>query len=292
MAGCKPTFIRGKGCKAQIETYGLAEHYRRIFRGLTAWDGLPEGCPEGFPQDCIFFTGGIGCKRMRGIGPVLSGISPTTLTVYGTPYDWIPQPIGMAMNLSGEFFQPTNDPCIWMGDSMANMIEPFVEILDRTLKTLNQNIIGLTQPVMVKGLPGTELPAVVMKNDILDVSTVIPSTGAGFNAEILDLKAQDHTQNLISTADWCDARILEILMSSNGVEKASGITTLETVSGVQSIIQEYDGMLARCRDFADQVNDRFRMDLSVKPGKGMESLMAGPQSEAKPQEDAEDVSEE
>lgn len=275
----KPTFIKGKGARAQLETYGLAEHYRRVFRGLTKWDGLPEGCPSNFPQDCIFFSGGVGCKRLKGIGPVLAGVEPSTLTVYATPYDWIPKPIGMAMNLNGDFFQPTNDPCCWIGESIANMIEPYIQIMDRTMKTLNTNLIALQQPIMLKGIPGAELPSMVFKNELLDTATIIPSTGAGFNAEILDLKAQDHTQNFVSTIDWCDARILEIMMSSNGVEKSSGINTLETVSGVQSIMQEYEELLERCNAFCEDANAKFGLSMSVRPGRGIEAMMSAPAGE-------------
>lgn len=275
----KPTFIRGKGARAQLETYGLAEHYRRVFRGLTKWDGLPEGCPSNFPQDCIFFSGGVGCKRLKGIGPVLAGVKPSTLTVYATPYDWIPEPIGMAMNLSGDFFQATNDPCCWIGESIANMIEPYIQIMDRTMKTLNTNLIALQQPIMLKGIPGANLPSMIFKNELLDTESIIPSTGAGFNAEVLDLKAQDHTQNFVSTIDWCDARILEIMMSSNGVEKSSGINTLETVSGVQSIMQEYEELLERCNAFCEDANAKFGLSMSVRPGRGIEAMMSAPAGE-------------
>ena len=281
----KPTFIIGKGAgKGQIETTPLEQHYRRVFRGLIKWDGLPEKCPTNFPQDCLFYTGGIGCKRMKGFGPVLAGVKPTTLTVYATPYDWIPQPIGMAMDLNADFFQPTNDPCCWIGTSVSELIRPYLDIMERTIKTLNQNLIALQQPIMLKGIPGAELPAMVFQNELLDTKSVIPSTGAGFNAEILDLKAQDHTQNLVSTIDWCDARILEVMMSSNGVEKASGITTLETVSGVQSIMQEFDETIERCRAFCDEANSKFGLSMIVSPGKGIESLMAPPEQ---PQEGGE-----
>ena len=270
----KPTFILGKGAgKGQLETSPLEQHYRRVFRGLMDWDGLPEKAPKNFPQDCIFYTGGIGCKRMKGFGPILAGVDPSTLTVYGTPYEWIPQPIGMAMDLNNEFFQPSNDPNCWIGESVRNLIRPYLDIMERTMKTLNQNLIALQQPIMLKGIPGAELPAMVFKNELLDTQSIIPSTGAGFNAEILDLKAQDHTQNLVSTIDWCDARILEVMMSSNGVEKASGITTLETVSGVQSIMQEFNETLERCRAFCDECNSKFGLSMSVRPGKGIETLM-------------------
>lgn len=272
----KPTFLIGKGSASQLEPADrLVEHYRRIFRGLLAWDGLPEGCPAGFPQDALFFTGGVGCKKLKGFGPVLAGVSPSTLTVYGTPYHWIPRPIGMAMDLNSEFFQPTNDPCFYVGPGMTDLIAPYIDVMSRAIKTLNQNLVALQQPVLVKGIPGAPNGGRIALNELTAGELAIPSTGAGFNVELLDLKASDHTQNLVSTVDWCDARILEVLMSSNGVEKASGITTMETVSGVQSIIQETDDLLSRARAFCDEANDRFRLDMSVSEGSGMRALTNG-----------------
>lgn len=273
----KPTFLVGKGAAQQLEPKDrLMEHYRRIFRGFLAWDGLPDMCPAGFPQDALFFTGGVGCKRLKGFGAVLAGVSPSTLSVYGTPYHWIPRPIGMAMDLNSEFFEPTNDPCMYVGAPFAELIEPYIDIMSRTIKTLNQNLVALQQPVLVKGIPANANGGKLTMTDLASGELMIPTTGAGFNVEILDLKANDHTQNLVSTADWCDARILEILMSSNGVEKSSGITTMETVSGVQSIIQETDDLLERARDFCDRCNDKFKLSMSVSEGRGMRSLMSEP----------------
>lgn len=272
----KPTFLVGKGAGSQLEPKDkLVEHYRRIFRGFLKWDNLPADCPAGFPQDAIFFTGGVGCKRLKGFGPVMAGVAPSTLTVYGTPYHWIPRPIGMAMDLNSEFFQPTNDPCMYIGEPFEMLIEPYIDIMSRALKTLNQNLVALQQPILVKGIPGSSNGGKIVLNELTSGELVIPSTGAGFNVEILDLKAQDHTQNLVSSLDWCDARILEILMSSNGVEKSSGITTMETVSGVQSIIQESEDLLERAKAFCDKVNDKFKLGMTVSEGRGIRALMSG-----------------
>lgn len=284
----KPTFLVGKGAGAQLEPKDrLVEHYRRIFRGFLSWNGLPEDCPAGFPQDALFFTGGVGCKRLKGFGPVLAGVSPSTLTVYETPYHWIPRPIGMAMDLNAEFFQPSNDPCMYIGEPFAELIDPYIDIMSRAMKTLNQNLVAIQQPILVKGIPGSPNGGKITMSELASGELMIPSTGAGFNVEILDLKAQDHTQNLVSTIDWCDARILEALMSSNGVEKSSGITTMETVSGVQSIIQECEDLLSRARAFCDDVNDRFKLDMTVSEGRGMNALMAKPETSTEMVDDEE-----
>lgn len=277
----KPTFVLSKGEReAQgntVYTGDIEEHYRQIAGGLYKWDGLPDGCPRDFIESsALFYSPGVGCKKARGMGEVIAPIKPATLTVYGTPYDWIPVPLRGMMPIAAdsEFFEPSNDPSLWMSNSIYDNIEPYLRIMSQTLKVLNTNVIGLSQPIMISGLPNAPLKGLILKSELMDGETYIPVAGRdGISAEVLDLKAQDHTANLISTIDWCDARILEIMASSNGVQKSSGITTMETVSGVQSVIQQFDIGLEKRKAWADQVNDRFKMDLSVEAGRGIDSLL-------------------
>ena len=277
----KPTFILSKGQRnAQDETIytgDLFEHYRQIAGGLYKWDGLPDGCPKDFIESsALFFSPGAGCKKVRGMGPVIAPIKPSTLTIYGTPYDWIPMPLRGMMPIASdsEFFQPSNEPSLWMANSTFDNIEPYIKIMSQTMKVLNTNVIGLSQPIMISGLPNAPLSGLILKSELMDGETYIPlASRNGIDAQVLDLKAEDHTANLISTIDWCDARILEIMASSNGVQKSSGITTMETVSGVQSVIQQFDIGLEKRKEWADKVNDRFKMNLTVEPGRGIESLL-------------------
>lgn len=156
---------------------------------------------------------------------------------------------------------------------------------------LNINIFALSQPIMITGVSGASLGSMTMKSEIIEGNVYIPTTGAGAQPpEVLDLMAEDHTQNLISTIDWCDARILEIMASSNGVEKSSGISTMETVSGVQSIMQDFESGLELRREWADRVNDRLRLSLSVKAGSGIAALGAD-KGEEKPAEGEDDAAE-
>ena len=277
----KPTFLLSKGERNRQEeilyTGDLEQHYRMVAGGLYTWDGMPEGCPKDFIESsALFYSGGVGCKNVRGMGKVIAPIKPANLTIYGTPYDWIPEPMRGMMPIASdsEFFKPTNEPCLWIGESTYNNIEPYLKIMATALKVLNTNIVALSQPIMISGLPNAPLKGLIMQSELMDGQTYIPVTSRdGIAPEVLDLKATDHTANLISAVDWCDARILEIMASSNGVEKSSGITTMETVSGVQSVLQQFEIGLEKRKEWADRVNDRFKMDVSVRPGKGIDSLI-------------------
>lgn len=162
--------------------------------------------------------------------------------------------------------------------------------MSNALMTLNTNIDGLNQPVMIAGMPGAELGTLVIKDKLVNKDRSIPTTGNAFKAEVLDLKAQDHTQNLISTIDWCDARILEIMAASNGVEKTSGVSTMETVSGVQSVLQQLQIGLEKRKAWVDAVNDRFKMSMTVEFGEGVKALMGGGQNPSENDDNETEVS--
>lgn len=292
----KPTFLTTKGQRrtmdGELDTWHTDEHYRRIFAGLFKYGNLPEGCPAGFVEgQAIWWAGACGCTKAKGFGTMLTPAKPSTFTPYGLPYQWIPEPVnGMHKVPGSDYFRERKDPILYTGAPMRDLIEPYIQIMERTMRVLNTNIFALSQPVMIAGVPGAELDGLLMKSTIMDGETYIPVTRAGAQAPVvLDLKANDNTQNLISTIDWCDSRILEVMLSSNGMEKSSGVTTMETVSGVQSIIQEAEVMLEQRKAWCDECNDKYRLDMTVSYGKGMESLMAPPQPAQAPVDDAEEV---
>ena len=294
----RPTFLLSKGERNSqqeiLSTQDIEEHYRIVAGGLYRWDGLPEGCPVDFIESsALFYSGGVGCKRVRGMGNVIAPIKPANLTIYGTPYEWIPEPLRGMMPIASdsEFFRPSNEPSLWLGISTYLNIKPYLEMMSTAMKVLNTNIVALSQPIMISGLPNAPLKGLIVQSELMDGQTYIPVTGRdGIAPEVLDLKATDHTQNLVSTIDWCDARILEIMASSNGVEKSSGISTMETVSGVQSVLQQFEIGLEKRKAWADKVNDRFKMDLTVTAGMGIGSLTStgSPQDAEQREEEVDD----
>ena len=276
----RPTFLLTKGERAkadgQLFTGDIVEHYRAVAAGRYSWDGLPEGCPRTFIEDsALFYSPGAAAKKVKGFGPVVCPIKPSMLDFYGRPYEWMPAPFrGMRpISADADYFSPSREPAMWVGSSVMDAIEPYLDIMQRCLNVLNTNVFALSQPIMITGVSGASLGSMVMKSELIDGAVYIPTTGAGATPpEVLDLGAEDHTQNLISTIDWCDARILEAMASSNGVEKSSGVTTMETVSGVQSVMQQFEAGLELRRDWCDRINDRLKLSISVSPGKGVQAL--------------------
>lgn len=288
----KPLFLTTKGQRSEqdggLDLWHLEDHYRDVHAGRYKWRGGPADMPPTFIEDSLFYSSGIGAKRTKGFGAVVTPCEPSTITLYGQPYTWLPSPLhGTTKIMDSDFFSESDGPCLWLKHSMISLIQPYLDIMSNALMTLNTNIDGLNQPIVIKGVPGAELGSMVWEDKLRSKSRYIPATSAGVSMEVLDLKAQDHTQNLISVIDWCDARILETMASSNGVEKASGITTMETVSGVQSVMQDLQVGLEMRRAWADRVNDKLGLGLSVELGEGVTSLtQSGPKEESDVRDDS------
>lgn len=293
----KPLFLTTKGernAEGDLEIGdSLLQHYRGVAGGLYKWEGLPDDCPADFPEtDALFFNPGMSAKRI-GRDPVVCGISPATLDIYATPFSWIPSPAYGTSYIPNKWFEESRNPALWLRSSTLHLIQPYLEIMERVLKVLNTNIFALSQPIMIEGLPGAELDGLIMKSKIMNGQSYIPVIKPSpQKAQVLDLQAQDHTQNLISTLDWCDARILEVMASSNGVQKSSGITTAETVSGIQSVMQDAEAGLRARREWCERINAVLGTEFSVDYGEGIRSILTaenGPRTDDNGKEVEEDV---
>lgn len=95
------------------------------------------------------------------------------------------------------------------------------------------------------------------------------------NAKVLDLGGKDHTQNLISTINALDCEILARMgIKSAGTEKASGVTTEETVSITQELSLQNRADLMLRQEWIEKVRDRFP-DLSFRLAPELEVSDAG-----------------
>ena len=140
-------FMTTKGQRNQQEdgiyTGHIIDHYRAIAGGTYRYTGTPEDMPEGFIEDtALFFAPGVGCKKVKSLGTVILPIQASTLNVYGRPYDWIAMPLnGMIPKAAdSELFAASNDPSLWLGVPTRDLIQPYIDIMANTLKTLNTNI--------------------------------------------------------------------------------------------------------------------------------------------------------
>lgn len=282
----KPTFIQSKGEANRtvdtVDTSHLVEHYRTVCRGLFDWQGLPEDMPRGYIEDtALFYSGGVSMKEVTGIGPCVLPCNPVTLTVYGTPYAWLPDKIQgiTAYNTTDylDLFEESTNPVLWMGCPRMTMIKPWLDIMSKAMKVLGVNITSLSQPVLIAGRPsgqgGDNIEGILLKSDISAGESFIPVVDkSAVGMEVLDLKATDNTQNLISTIQACDTMILDLLCANNGVEKSSGVSALETAVGVQSIEMDMQSSLERREEWCEKINAVMGTNVTVQRGKATQVM--------------------
>lgn len=294
----RPSFIATKGQRrtSRIDTTDIMRHYRNILRGSSRWEGLPDGIPPGFIEDtALWFSPGFALKKVRGWGIGGFPVNPVTLDIYGRPVSWLPSIINgvTAYRESDDVYRESDTPVLWIGTSLEDQIKPYAQLMAQCLTTLGQNLTALSQPVLISGQPsgqaGDNIGALLLQSDLMDGSMYIPTvTGQGVPLEVLDLHAVDNTQNLVSTLNAMDARILEILRGSNGIEKSSGITTAETETGERGLEYNLSGYDALCDEWCDRVNDKLGLSIShrrVEPPKP--ELMESPGEQEDDDDDGE-----
>ena len=273
----KPSFILSKSQRnaqaRSIDCSDIMRHYRNILRGSSTWEGMPEDMPVGFVEStALWYSGGFALKKIKGMGIGGFAANPVTVDIYGQPYTWLPSIINGVTaykETDPAIYKESDTPVLWIGTPLADQVKPYAQLMERCLKTLGQNLTALSHPVLISGQPsgqaGDNIGALLLKTDLEDGALYIPTVaGQGMPLEALDLHATDNTQNLISTLSACDAKILEILNTSNGIEKSSGITTEETETGSMPLQYAQGGYDELCDVWAEKVNDVLGLSIRHK----------------------------
>ena len=267
----RPTFINTKGQRNRdtgAETDELLERYVTAWCGRFVWEDLPEGCPEDFIERQLFFYGGVSAKTVRGLGVCVMASSPASLSLYNVPMDWLPNGIfgsETSTSVSKDLWRPSKNPVLWDGIPMVDRIAPYIEVQRKALNALNVNLIGLTNPVVIETAPGAELKGKIIKNNLGAGDVYLPVIDkASIGATVLDLKATDHTANLLGVIHDADGEILDMMHIRSSLEKASGISVEEASASVQQVTQ---GLLLDLRKrvkWCEEINKVLGTSFSVR----------------------------
>lgn len=267
----RPTFINTKGERNRdtgAETDDIIERYVTAWCGRFVWENLPEGCPADFIERQLFFYGGVSAKKVRGLGVCVMASSPTALSLYNTPLAWMPNGIHGSENgtsVSRDLWKESNNPVLWDGVPMRDRIAPYLEIQRKALNALSVNLIGLTNPVVIETAPGAELKGKIIKNNLGAGDVYLPVIDkASIGASVLDLKAQDHTANLLGVIHDADGEILDMMHIRSSLEKASGISVEEASASVQQVAQGLLMDLRKREIWAERINERLGTSFSVR----------------------------
>lgn len=268
----KPSFLLSKGERRETEGLILPEdillHYSEVYASRFRWEGTPKDMPQGFIERALFWTGGIAPARAFGEEQLIAAY-PVMLGIYAQPITWEPVPAGGSIippQLMREYKQ-SRDPMMFCLP-MAEQIKELCVLMADTYNCMKQTLFSMSQPIAIQGVTGGEINIKEAEHTLLGRKLVVPTLDkTAMQASVIDLGGKDHTQNLISTINALDCEILARMgIKSAGTEKASGVTSEETLSITQELqlINKFDYDLRVKWCDLPQIRERFP-DLKVTP---------------------------
>lgn len=267
----RPSFLLTKAGRRNSGTDldALIPRYRDAFVGRFTWEGLPEGVPDDYIEDVLFFNAGISAKKVKGLGPCIMGASPTKYNIYNIPARWLPAGIsptdadGSSL-IGSSLFSESDMPVLWQGISVLEKITPFIEIQRKAVNALNQNMAALSMPILLEKSSNCDLNAQILKQNLGSGDIYIQCIDKGaVNASVLDLGAENHAESLISVIHDTDATILDIMHVRSALEKASGISEAESSASEMQLMQGLEKDLRIRREWAERINEKLGLNLTV-----------------------------
>ena len=276
----RPSFLLSKGERRELEGLILPEdlllHYAEVYASRFQWKGTPKDMPLGFIEKALFWTGGIAPVKAFGESQLIASV-PVLLGIYGQPVTWNPIPAGGSIIPPSVFkeYKQDRDPSMFCLP-MADQIRELCVLMADTYNCLRQTITGMKQPVILQGAVGGEINIRDTGDDLRMGKLMIPTLDkTSMMASVLDLGGKDHTQNLISTINALDCEILARMgIKSAGTEKASGVTSEETLSITQELqlVNQQDYELRKKWTELPQIRERFPA-LEVTPSPGLQVMI-------------------
>lgn len=272
----RPTFILSKGERGRFtgfEIDDLEARYLSAYTGRFEYEGLPDGCPADYIETMMYCVGGVSGKEVGGLGPILIGAAASLFSTYGYPVRWSPAPVygttPDGVQVSEDLMAESDNPMLYDPIPMRERIRPYLEIMRKAVNALNTNLVGLTNPVLIEASPGTELKGKIIRNNLGAGDVYLPVIDRGANpAVVLDMKATDHTANLLGVMHDMDGEILDMMGIRSSLEKASGISTAEASASEMQIAQLMKMELRRREDWLDLLNPVLGTSITVRPGEG------------------------
>lgn len=276
----RPSFILSKAERRETEGLILPEdlliHYAEIYATRFQWKGVPKDMPIGFIEKALFWTGGVAPVRAFGENQLVASV-PVMLGIYGQPVTWEPVPAGGSLippHIMKQYKQDKSPSLYCL--PMAEQLRELCVLMADVLNCLRQTITSMKQPVILQGAVGGELNIRDTGDDLRLGKLMIPTLDkTSMMASVLDLGGKDHTQNLISTFNALDCECLARMgIKSAGTEKASGVTSEETLSITQELqlINQQDYEMRKMWSELPQTKEAFPQ-LEVLPSPGLQVMM-------------------
>lgn len=267
----RPLSILTKGQRNSVDlldTDALLFHYEDVYASRFRWFGGPEGMDPSWPERMLFRFGLLGAAEAFGSTQIAGG-SVGLRGIYGQPLTWFPKCEGV--QIPEGWLQPHEGPTVHIPFIPRDECEPLCELMSKAWHAMRNNIIGMSQPVVIQGTIGSELNVKEAAQSIEGMRPFIFSLdrSTANDAKAIDLGAKDHTESLIKVINDIDCEILARFgIRSAGTEKASGVTAEETLSIAQELRLRLERDLESRRRFCEQVQD-ILPGLRVEPAPGL-----------------------
>lgn len=267
----RPLSILTKGQRNSLDlldTDALLFHYEDVYASRFRWLGGPEGMDPSWPERMLFRFGLLGAAEAFGSTQIAGG-SVGLRGIYGQPLTWFPKCEGV--QIPEGWLQPHEGPTVHIPFIPRDECEPLCELMSKAWHAMRNNILGMSQPVVIQGTIGCELNVKEAAQAIEGMRPFIFSLdrATANDAKAIDLGAKDHTESLIKVINDIDCEILARFgIRSAGTEKASGVTAEETLSIAQELRLRLERDLESRRRFCEQVQDVLP-GLRVEPAPGL-----------------------
>lgn len=260
-----------------LDTTHIEDRFIDIFKSIYTYDfnGDLADMPDGFVEECLYWFGGFGIKDTATFGRVGMSATPVAKSIYGQPLTWQPS-VTNGTQYAPELMKESDAPALYFPCSLHDKIDPYLQVMKQSLQVLSVNVFALSQPVGLAGTSnGLNVGSLLLKNDIANGSKIIPVIDKNaLGIEVIDFKATDYTQALIGVMRAMYDEILTIGgVRNQGTEKASGITSEETLSVTQSLnLVIMQGLKIR-QQWLDKVNSYFGTNYTVDLSDGYDVVM-------------------
>ena len=269
----RPLSVLSKAERNALDLLGtdaLLLHYEDVYSSRFRWENGPEGMDQDWPERMIFRHGLLGTAEAFGSWQ-LAGGNVGLRGIYDQPLNWFPVCDGS--QIPDGWMQAHDGPVVFVPFVPRTDAEPLCQIMSEAWRTMKQNVKGMAQPIIIQGTVGSELNAKECGEAVDGWRPVIFTLDKSLvEAKTLDLGGKDHTESLIKVINDIDCEILARMgIKSAGTEKASGVTSEETLSITQELRLRLEHDLEIRRRFCDAVQDRFP-GLRCVPAPGLMDL--------------------
>lgn len=265
----RPLSVLSKGERNALDlldTPGLVAHYEDIFASRFRFENGPEGMEPDWPLRQIFRHGLIGTAEAFGEWQIAGGRIGLH-GIYEQPLNWFPE--CDATVIPEGWMKAHEGPTAHLPFVPREEIFPLCLLMAEAWRTMRQNIKAMAQPILVQGTAGAEINAKECKDAVDGFRPVVFTLDrSAVEPKAVDLGGKDHTESLIKVINDLDCEILARMgIRSAGTEKASGVTTEETLSIAQELRLRLEREYMIYDRFCREVQDRLPgLKVVVAPG--------------------------